>query len=371
MRLAECFEKGDGIEADSEAADYYCSFAAEQGNAEAECGWALRLLRTDFEGKFATALHYLRSSAAKGNGQAQLTLAHHLMDGIGCAADHIEAAKYLKLSAESSAIACAWYGRCLRHGCGVGVNLSESVEYFQRAADCGNADGANCLGVSLECGESIDRDINRALVFYRKAALQKHAAGMNNFGRCLEKGLGIECNLVRAAKYFRLAGEFGYGSRSGENNFGVCLERGMGVRANQELAAEYYKRASNHGDADGANNFGFCLEHGRGVPQNIAEAAEYYKLAADRGHPEAAQNHRRCLRLLGRWVISDCWGSAVEQTPSFTEPETEVGVGFEGSLSVFAATKDCGVSIESLVRGVSLGEGEFSSVALGHDSGEG
>jgi serine/threonine protein kinase len=38
---------------------------------------------------------------------------------------------------------------------------------------------------------------------------------------------------------------------------------------------------------------------------------------------------------------------------------------------MFAATNDCGVSIESLVRGVSLGEGEFSSVSLAHSAGSG
>jgi TPR repeat protein len=281
--------------------------------------------------------------------------------------NRIIAAEYAKIAAQFSPAGCAYYGWLLQNGIGIPINFTESCEFFQKAADGRNADGANCLAICLDRGIGIDQDIARAASYYRFAASQKHAAGMNNFGRCLEYGQGVERNLLRAAKYYRMAADLK--NADGANNFGICLERGIGVRVNLELAAEYYRRAADHGHADGANNFGFCLEHGRGVNQNIQSAADYYKRAADRGHPEADVGYRRCLRLLGRWSVPDRSSQASTQTPSLTEHEIIREEPFEAALSAFAELKAAaaaafGGRADDLERGETLGQGELGIVKL-------
>jgi TPR repeat protein len=292
-------------------------------------------------------------------------LANLIEKGDGIHADHIVAAKYYEMASELFPSACACYGWCLQHGCGVPVSLTEAVEFFQYAADGDNADGANSLGICLERGLGIDRDFDRSVLYYRKASSKQHPAGMNNLGRCLESGQGIESDPFRAAKYYRLAAELK--NADAMNNFGVCLERGIGVQANPELAAEYYRNAAAEGNADGANNFAFCLEHGRGVQQNIESAAEYYKQASDCGHSEAAQNYRRCLRLLERWSVLDRSTNISEQKPFFEEqpqvPKRTFGellAAFHRSNSSMKFQNDW-----SMVR--KIGTGDFSVVHLAYN----
>jgi hypothetical protein len=185
----------------------------------------------------------------------------------------------------------------------VPIDFTVAAEFFQTAANSGDSNGANSIGVCLERGEGVETDIDRAFSYYQKAAADLHPDGLYNFARCLEYGKGVARDPVRAPKYYRLAAELG--NAAAENSFGICLERGIGVHFNLDLAAEYYQRSAARGHPGGANNLGFYLEHGRGVRADIELAAEYYKFAADHGCADAPLNYHRCLRLLRRWEAPD------------------------------------------------------------------
>jgi TPR repeat protein len=235
-------------------------------------------------------------------------------NGIGRSVDLMVAARYYEQSSEQCPAGAMRYGWCLQVGRGVLVNFTVAAEFFKKAGDSNDENGANCFGCSLERGEGVDANINQAVHYYRKAASQSHRDGMYNFGRCLEYGKGIDQDFVRAAKYYRLSAELN--DAAAQNSFGICLERGIGLRSNFALAAHYYQRSALQGHPDGANNLGFCLEHGRGVKQDINLAAEYYKFAANRGHPEADLNYRRCLRFLGQWKAPDRSSDVSANPPS-------------------------------------------------------
>jgi TPR repeat protein len=269
------------------------------------------------------------------------------------------------LASESFPVACACYGWCLQNGQGIPVNFTEATKYFQRAADRGNADGANSLAVCLDLGRGLEQDPERSTLYYHNAASQHHPAGMNNIGRCLEYGQAIAKDVIRAAKYYRLSADLK--NADGANNFGICLERGLGVKANIDLAAEYYRKAADAGHADGSNNFGFCLEHGRGVAQNIELAAEYYGRAADCGHPEAEQNYQRCLRLLGLWRVPDRSSVCSEQKPVFEETQVIEVDPWSQSLKAFAETRQLVTSIDGWNLGGIVGQRERSVVKLAED----
>jgi TPR repeat protein len=363
-RYAECLEKGIGIEQDLELAMTYYKYSADQGDSEAQCIYGLHFLGRDIE-DLSTAVRYLSLSAAGGNAKGQFNIGHLLEEGIGIEPNHFLAVQYYELSSESLPSASAFYGWCLQNGRGVPVNFAGAAETFQRAADFGNADGENSLGVCLDLGRGIEKDSERSVSYYRKAASKHHASGMNNFGRCLECGQSTETDLLRAAKYYRLSAELKNAEAS--NNFGISLERGLGVKVNLDLAAEYYRRSADSGHADGSNNFGFCLEHGRGVCQDIKLAAEYYKQAADLGHPEAEQNYRRCLRLVGRWSVPDRSSVVSEERPSFDERQVDAADRIRSSLEAFSGTKQLVQSIKNWHMGGQLGKGELSIVTLAED----
>jgi TPR repeat protein len=226
------------------------------------------------------------------------------------------AARCSDLPSDLCRIGCDCCGWCFHDGRAVPIDFTVAAEFFQRAANCGDSNGANSIGVCFECGKGVEADIDRAVFYYERAAADCHPDGLYNFARCLEFGKGVPCDAVRAAKCYRLAADLG--NAAAENSFGICLERGIGVHFNIDLAAEYYQRSAVHGHPGGANNLGFCLEHGRGVCADIELAAEYYKFAADHGSAEAGPNYHRCLRLLRRWEAPDRYSDA-----SFHPPSTE------------------------------------------------
>jgi TPR repeat protein len=138
--------------------------------------------------------------------------------------------------------------------------------------------------------------------FYERAASEGDADGANNYGRCLEYGKGVDINPIQAANYYKIASDLGHSD--GSNNYGMCFERGFGVNRDPEQAANLYRTAASMNHPDGSNNYGHCLEHGIAIKQDISEARHYYKLAMDLGHPEAVTNYCRRCRLLGEWSVN-------------------------------------------------------------------
>jgi TPR repeat protein len=285
-------------------AAHYFSLSADQGNGQGWYYYAMCLLTgKGLNRDIPKAIHHFRLSAEKGSPDGQAVFGWMTENGISTTIDLAAAARYYELSCNDSSAGAFGFGRCSQRGRGIPIDFTVAAEAFQKAADSDNADGANSIGCCLERGEGADANIEQAVDYYRKAASHSHPSGLYNIGRCLEHGRGIERDLVGASKYYRRAAELGH--RSAQNSFGVFLERGIVFRSNLMLAAHYFELSAMQGDSDGANNLGFCLEHGRGVRKDIEAAAEWYRFAADHGHPDGEVNYQRCLRLLGRWNVSD------------------------------------------------------------------
>jgi TPR repeat protein len=199
---ADCREKGRGVAMDLILAEQYYKFAAEHEDAAFESWFANCLLTIGDQPPSVTLVPYLTIAAEAKSRRAHLNLVDLCESDPSQPIDRSLAAYYAEISARFSPVGCAYYGWLLQNGIGVPINFTESYEFFQIAANGGNADGANCLALCLDQGIGIDKDPARAAVYYRFAASQKHSAGLNNFGRCLEYGQGVERNLLRAAKYY-------------------------------------------------------------------------------------------------------------------------------------------------------------------------
>jgi TPR repeat protein len=311
----QCLRDGRGISINLKSAAHYFKLSADQEHPPGQYNYALCLLTgSGLQRDIVTAIQCFKLSADNGNSDGQAVVGWMTKNGINTHSDLPTSARYYELSVGHSIVGTVHFAQSCRSGLGIPIDFTIAAEFFQRAADSGNAEGENSFGCCLERGEGINQNIELAVQYYCKAASHNHPSGLYNFGRCLEYGRGIERDFARAAKYYRMAAEFG--NPSAENSFGVCLERGIGVQSNQALAAHYFELSALHGDRDGANNLGFCLEHGRGVKQDIETAAEWYGFAAEHGHPEGDLNYQRCLRLLGHWMVpdrsscvSDCAGS--------------------------------------------------------------
>jgi len=99
----------------------------------------------------------------------------------------------------------------------------EAVKGYRKAADQGDAEAQNNLGVCYATGQGVAKDAAEAVKWYRKAADQGLAAAQYNLGVCYENGQGVPKDESEAVKWYRMASDQG-------NNFTACaLKKSRGI----------------------------------------------------------------------------------------------------------------------------------------------
>ena len=165
------------------------------------------------------------------------------------------------------------------------------------AAEQGDADAQNNLGLMYVTGCGVNRDEAEAVRWYRKAAEQGNAHGQFGLGTMYEVGFGgLPEDAAEAIRWYRRAAEQGY--IGAQNSLGVMYETGRGGLPKDEAeAVRWYRQAAAQGNADAQVNLGLMYETGRGgLPKDEAEAVRWYRQAAAQGNADAQYN----LRRLGR-----------------------------------------------------------------------
>jgi TPR repeat protein len=160
---------------------------------------------------------------------------------------------------------------------------------FARAAEEGNSDAANNLGVLLE-----ERgDMNGAENWYRKAAENGAPYAAYNLAVVLA-GKGDQ---VEAEDWYRRAANAG--DEDAANNLGVILdERGQSAEAEQ-----WYRKAAQAGQALAAHNLAEVFED-RG---DMQEAEQWYRKAADDGESDDAFTLAQILEERGEDTEAEKW----------------------------------------------------------------
>ena len=101
------------------------------------------------------------------------------------------------------------YATALRYYFGHGVqrDYAEALKWFRKAADQGDADAQNGLGLMYREGHGVQQDYAEALKWFRKAADQGNANAQFKLGAMYEMGVGVPPNLTEALKWLRKAAE--------------------------------------------------------------------------------------------------------------------------------------------------------------------
>ena len=174
------------------------------------------------------------------------------------------------------------------NGEGVEKNYTEAVKWYRKAAEQGNADAHINLGNRYYYGEGVEKNYSEAVKWYRKAAEQGNARGQNNLGLSYYNGEGVEKNYTEAVKWFRKAAEQGYAWA--QNSLGIMYYNGEGIEKNYSEAVKWYRKAAEQGNAASQNNLGIMYYNGEGVEKNYSEAVKWYRKAAEQGEAVAQYN---------------------------------------------------------------------------------
>jgi TPR repeat protein len=85
----------------------------------------------------------------------------------------------------------------------------ESVWWYRKAAEQGNASGQNNLGWLYFDGSGVAQDYAEAVKWFRESAEQGDAWGQESLGLCYENGDGVPADVLQAYKWYQLSAEQG------------------------------------------------------------------------------------------------------------------------------------------------------------------
>jgi TPR repeat protein len=195
------------------------------------------------------------------------------------------AALFRKAAEQGNAEAQNGLGVMYAKGLGVAQDYVQAVSWYRKAAEQGNATSQRNLGNKYYEGKGVTQDYAKAAFWYRKAAEQENASAQNNLGCMYERGIGVTQDYAQAVSWYRKAAEQGF--VEGMANLGVMYANGRGVKKDEAKAVYWYQKAAEQGYASAQYYLGNRNFEGRGVEKDYANAVYWYRKAAEQGHADA------------------------------------------------------------------------------------
>ena|GEM_PF-3572907 len=310
--LGMMYIKGQGVPQDDTQAVAWFRMAAEQGNAHGQYNLGVSYYHGQgVPQDYAQAAFWFRKAAEQGDADGQCDLGVSYGNGEGVPQDYAQAALWFRMAAEQGNAHAqynlgAWYEEGEDQGVpqddtqaafwrrkirawrayinSVDFHNSEHWRYtqaafwYRKAADQGDADAQDALGVLYDDGRGVPQDYAEAAFWYRKAADQGDADAQDALGVLYDDGRGVPQDYAEAALWYRKAAE--QGNSSAEFILGYLYLDGHGVPQDATEAAAWFRKAAEQGDAAAQTSLGLMYAKGQGVPRDYAEAYFWYDLVA-------------------------------------------------------------------------------------------
>ncbi len=169
------------------------------------------------------------------------------------------------------------------------VMMKECFESFARAADMGDANALNSLGICYQNGYGTLKDDNAAFKSFSKAAEQAHPEAINNMGRFYREGVVVKKDLNQAFKCFERSSSLG--NVWGTINKASALFIGEGCAPDSKKALSILNQAAKSGSADAMDFLSSCYQRGIGdvKPDSYLSMVWKIRAKASRGDKNALQ----------------------------------------------------------------------------------
>jgi TPR repeat protein len=126
---------------------------------------------------------------------------------------------------------------------------TEALRWFQKAADHGNAEAQEAIGILYYGGRGVAKDDAQAVLWFRKAAEQGSAVSQTILGDIyLGGGRGVEPDPVQGFAWMRKAAEQGFAKA--QYILGTMFEEGLGTAPDIAQAKIWYAKAAAQGDVN-------------------------------------------------------------------------------------------------------------------------
>src|SRR5262249_17833127 len=134
-------------------------------------------------------------------------------------------------------------------------------------------------------GQGVAQDYVSAREWYEKAAEKGDAKAMVNLGLLYKKARGVAQDYVKAREWYEKAAAEGHTDAMA--NLGLLHIKGRGVAQDYVKAREWYEKAAAEDHTHAMVNLGLLYTKGLGVTQDYAKAREWYEKAVAKGNTDA------------------------------------------------------------------------------------
>ena len=200
----------------------------------------------------------LLQKAEAGDGDSQCLLGVRYYDGAeDTKVDYKKAFKWLKKAEntgvnEQKELFNVCMGHCYYMGNGTERNYKKALQYYQVAADMGNARAQNQVAGIYYLGKGIKENKALGAFWYEKAAIQGFSISQYVLGALYRDGDGVDQDYARALYWFQKAADQGHVEAM--NAYGNMLFNGQGVEKNMDLAIYWWTKAAENGSANAKSN---------------------------------------------------------------------------------------------------------------------
>lgn len=253
-------------------------------------GYMNELRRTGVMGKtLQNAANYTNQVREElfqdGAPEAQFMMAEVFLNGQGVKQDSTEALRWHKRAAENGHVEAQRIVGDFYVEAGPDRDLSLAASWYQKSATQGNPEAQYKYAQFFEKGSGgQQKSVADSLKWYLSAAKQGHAKAQFQLGVALETGRGVGKDLSAAAKWYEASALQDYDPA--QYKLGKFYDDGSGVAQDYGEALRWYEKAALKVSL--ANyRLGLLYENGHGVAQNYHEAARHYRLAIDQGSKTA------------------------------------------------------------------------------------
>lgn len=166
---------------------------------------------------------------------------------------HLTIQELIALAPKGGVAAQYDLGRAYENGFVVKKDLVEAANWYQRAAEQGNRDAQNSLGMLLATAR---QDYAGAAQWFGQAAAQGNPDAEYNLGVLHRNGLGVKQDYETAVHWFQKSAQQGH--VQAQRDLGKMYERGQGVKPDYQEAYKWLKLAQLQGDEEAENELKVC-----------------------------------------------------------------------------------------------------------------
>jgi len=296
LHIAECYDKGLGIEKNKEKADFWFKKIQEQANKKTasinktidEVVKVADETTEKMSGIVANIKEqYSRSriKAEQGDQPSQLIvgLAHLDPDSTFVPYDKKESYKWIKKAADSDNITGMYLlAKCMREGIGTPINTDQAMSLMSQIDNSASPAELAVLGDFLINGFDYINKKEEGISYLSKAA---ERGDVN--AQLFLSDYFCSTDPRQSSKWAKKASD--QGNATGQAFLGVALMMGRGVPANKTQGIQLLKESAGQSNPAGMYGLGMCYVNGNCIERDLKEGVKLINSAAKSGFQPALE----------------------------------------------------------------------------------